>query len=94
MVSLLFLTFDVFILTLYSSNITCDCSFVTFGGYFFFSHVIVPLSHSTIPTLHLLGHMSNLLEHMLCKLANPLTKRTLLITGKSRISLVLQGTRV
>ena len=29
----------------------------------------------------LLRHMWNLLEHMLCKLGNPLTKRTLLVIG-------------
>ena len=31
-----FLTFDGFILTLYSTNITRDCTFVTFGGCFIF----------------------------------------------------------
>ena len=35
-----FLTFDGFILTLYSTNITRDCTFVTFGGSFiFFYHI-------------------------------------------------------
>ena len=34
-----FLIFDGFILTLCSTNITCDCTFVTFGGSFFFSHI-------------------------------------------------------
>ena len=42
-----FLIFDGSIPTLCSSNITCDCSFVTFGGslIFFFSYLMVPLSH-------------------------------------------------
>ena len=35
-----FLTFDGTILTLCSINITCDCTFVTFGGFIiFFSHI-------------------------------------------------------
>ena len=34
-----FLTFDGIILILCSTNITCDCIFVTFGGSLIFSHI-------------------------------------------------------
>ena len=46
-----FLTFDSSILTLCSTNITCDCTFVTFSGsfFFFFSHLTVSSSYCTIP---------------------------------------------
>ena len=55
-----FLTLDGFILTLCSSNITCDSFFLTFGGSLtFFSHIwrflhcAVPTSHVTVFFLHL-----------------------------------------
>ena len=55
-----FLTFDGSILILYNSNIRFDSTFVTFGGTFFFSsllilsslHCIVPTSHVTILLSH------------------------------------------
>ena len=43
MVPLFFLTFYGAILILCNSNITCDCTFVTFGGsLYFFLHLMVP----------------------------------------------------
>ena len=45
-VSLFFLTFYDTIRTLYSINITCDCTFVTFGGFLiFFPHILWYQSH-------------------------------------------------
>ena len=53
------ITFDSFILTLYSSNITCDDSFVTFGGsLFFFSQLTVLSSHCAVSTLHMIVLLS------------------------------------
>ena len=49
-----FLTFDDTILTLCSTNITCDYTFVTFGGSLIFSHLMVPSSHYAIPTSHVI----------------------------------------
>ena len=49
MVLLFFLTFDDTILTLYSTNITCDCILPHLVVHFFFSHLIVPSSHYAIP---------------------------------------------
>ena len=48
-----FLTFDGIIFTLYITNITCDCTFFTFGGSLIFSHIwryhshIVQYQHHT-----------------------------------------------
>ena len=54
------ITFDSFILTLYSSNITCDDSFVTFGGsLFFFSQLTVLSSHCAVSTLHVIVLLSH-----------------------------------
>ena len=49
-----FLTFDDIILTLCSTNIICDYTFVTFGGSLIFSHLMVPSSHYAIPTSHVI----------------------------------------
>ena len=51
-----FFTYDSTIITLCSSNITCDCTFVTFGSsfIFFFSHLMVPSSHCAVLTSHVL----------------------------------------
>ena len=49
-----FFTFDDFILILYNSNITCDSSFLTLGGFLtFFSYLTVPSSHCAVPISHL-----------------------------------------
>ena len=64
-VPLLFFTFDSFILTLCSSNITCVNSFVIFDdSLFFFSHLTVPSSHYIIPTSHLIVLFSHLVVHL------------------------------
>ena len=39
MIPIFFLTYDGIILILCSINITCDCTFVTFGGSHIFSHI-------------------------------------------------------
>ena len=58
--SYFFLTFDGIILTLCSTNVTCDYTFVTFGGsLIFFSHLMIPSSHYIVPT----SHMTILLSH-------------------------------
>ena len=56
-----FLTFDDSILTLCSSNITCDIFFLTFGSSltFFFLHLTVLSSHYVVLT----SHMTVLLSH-------------------------------
>ena len=49
-----FLTFDGAILTLYNTNIKCDCTFVTFGGSLFFSsHLMVKVSHQAVAYIKL-----------------------------------------
>ena len=57
------ITFDSSILTLYSSNITCDDTFVTFGGFlfffFFFSQLMVSSSHCAVLTLHVIILLSH-----------------------------------
>ena len=44
-VSFIFLTFDDFILTLCSCNVTFDSTFVTFGGFFFFNFFYICWFH-------------------------------------------------
>ena len=54
-----YLTFDGSILTLCSSNITFDSTFVIFGGSLFFSsHLTVLSSHCAIPTSYLIVLLS------------------------------------
>ena len=61
-VPLLYLTFYGFILTLCSSNNTCDNYFATFvGSFIFFSHLTVPSSHCAIQTSHLTVLLSHLI---------------------------------
>ena len=55
-----FLTFYGIIITLCSSNITCDYTFVTFScSLFFSSHFMVPISQSAVLT----SHVTVLLSH-------------------------------
>ena len=75
-VLLFFLTFDGTILTLHSINITCDCTFVTFIGFFSLSHLMVPSSHCAILTsyvtifcyilrfIYLFSHIAQYQHHM------------------------------
>ena len=59
-VPLFFLKFDGIILTLHSTNITCDYTFVTFCGFLiFFSHLMVSTTHYAILT----PHVTVLLSH-------------------------------
>ena len=44
------ITFNVTLLILRSTNITCNCTFVTFGSSFIFSHLMVPSSHCVVST--------------------------------------------
>ena len=56
------LIFDGTILTLCSTNIICDHTFVHIGGsLIFFSHLTVLLSHLAVPISHLIVHFSHLL---------------------------------
>ena len=60
------LTFDDYILILYSSNIICDSFFVTFGGsLFFFSHLTVSSSHCAVLTSHMIVLLSHLMVHLI-----------------------------
>ena len=49
-----FLTFDGSILILCSSNITCDSSFLTFGGLLFLSHLTISSSHYAVSTSYVI----------------------------------------
>ena len=56
-----FITFDGFIPTLCSFNITSDSSFLTFGGsHTFFLHLTVPSSHCAVLTSHVTISFSHL----------------------------------
>ena len=50
------ITLDGTIFILYNTNITCECTFVTFSGslifFFFFSHLIVSSLHCVVSTSH------------------------------------------
>ena len=55
-----FFTFDGTILTLCSTNITCDCTFITFGSFLIiFLHLMVSFSYCTIPVSHMIVLLSH-----------------------------------
>ena len=61
------ITFDGIIIILWcSTNIKCDCTFVTFGNSFFFflSHLMIPSSYYTVST----SHVTVLLSHFVVPL--------------------------
>ena len=74
-----FLTFDGFILTLCSSNIKFNNSFVIL---FFSSHFTISLSHLAVPTSHLIVLLSHLMVHLflLSHLMVPLSHQAALIS--------------
>ena len=78
-----FFTFDGTILTLCSTNITCDCTFITFGSFLIiFLHLMVSFSYCTIPVSHvilLLSH-SILLLFFFLHLMVPTSHMTILLS--------------